>query len=114
MNRTRKTGLTLLLPCAVLALTMGQVQAETCDATASIDSATKALSAAKKAGGEWRLIDKSTGSASQPISKLLQAAKKKLKAGETDEACRIATKVAWAADIGLAQANSQANVKPIY
>lgn len=81
MNRTRKTGLTLLLPCAVLALTMGQVQAETCDATASIDSATKTLSAAKQAGGEWRLIDKSTGSASQPISKLLKAAKKKLKAG---------------------------------
>ena len=31
------------------------------------------------------MIDKSTGSASQPISKLLKAAKKKLKAGETDE-----------------------------
>ena len=93
---------------------MGQVQAETCDATASIDSATKALSAAKQAGGEWRLIDKSTGSASQPISKLLKAAKKKLKAGETDKACRIATQVAWAAGMELAQANSQANVKPIY
>lgn len=114
MNKRLKTGLTLLLPCAVLALTMGQVQADTCDATASVDSATKALSAAKKAGGEWRLIDKSTGSASQPISKLLKAAKKKLKAGETDEACRMATKVTWAADMGLAQANSQASAKPIY
>ena len=114
MNRTRKTGLTLLLPCAMLALTMGQVQAGTCDATASIDTATKTVSAAKKAGGEWRLIDKSTGSASQPISKLLKVAKKKLKAGETDEACRIATKVAWAAGMGLAQADAQANVKPIY
>ena len=114
MNRMRKTGLTLLLPCAVLALTMGQVQADTCDATASVDSATKALSAAKKAGGEWRLIDKSTGSASQPISKLLRVAKKKLKAGEADKACRIATKVAWAVGMGLAQANSQADAKPIY
>jgi len=114
MNKTRKTGLTLLLTGAVLALTMGQVQAGTCDATASIATAAKALLAAKKAGGEWRLIDKSTGSASQPISKLLKAAKKKLKAGETDEACRIATKVAWAAGMGLTQANSQASAKPIY
>ena len=114
MNRTRETRLTLLLPCAVLALTMGHVQATTCDATASIDTATKAVSAAKKAGGEWRLIDKSSGSASQPISKLLKAAKKKLKAGESDEACRIATKVAWAADMGLAQAKSQANAQPTY
>ena len=114
MNKRRQTRFTLLLPCAVLALSMGQVQAGTCDATASIDTATKALSAAKKVGGEWRLIDKSTGSASQPISKLLKTAKKKLKAGETDEACRIATKVAWAAGMGLAQADAQANVKPIY
>ena len=114
MNKRRKIGFTLLLPWAVLALSMGQVQAGTCDATASIDTATKALSAAKKVGGEWRLIDKSTGSASQPISKLLKTAKKKLKVGETDEACRIATKVTWAADIGLAQANSQASAKPIY
>ena len=114
MNKIRKTGLTLLLPCAVLALSMGQVQAGTCDATASIDTAAKALSAAKKAGGEWRLIDKSTGSASQPISKLLKIAKKKLKAGEINEACRIATQVTWAADMGLAQANSQASAKPIY
>ena len=114
MNRTRKARLTLLLPCAVLALTMGQVQATTCDATASIDTATKAVSTAKKVGGEWRLIDKSTGSASQPISKLLKVAKKKLKAGERDEACRIAIKVAWAADMGLAQAKSQANAQPTY
>ena len=114
MNKAHKTRLTLLLPWAVLALTMGQVQAGTCDATASIDTAAKAVSAAKKAGGEWRLIDKSTGSASQPISKLLRVAKKKLKAGETDDACRIATKVAWAADIGLAQANSQVIAKPTY
>ena len=114
MIRTRENRLRLLLPCAVLALTMGEVQATTCDATASIDTATKAVSAAKKAGGEWRLIDKSTGSASQPISKLLNVAKKKLKAGENDEACRIATKVAWAADMGLAQAKSQANVQPTY
>ena len=108
MNKKRKTGLTLVLPCAVLALSMGQVQAGTCDATASIDTA------AKKAGGEWRLIDKSTGSASQPISKLLKIAKNKLKAGEIDEACRMATQVTWAADMGLAQANSQASAKPIY
>ena len=84
------------------------------EATASIDTATKAVSTAKKVGGEWRLIDKSTGSASQPISKLLKVAKKKLKAGESDEACRIAIKVAWAADMGLAQAKSQANAQPTY
>ncbi len=114
MNKIRKTGLTLLLPCAVLAPSMGQVQAGTCDARASIDTAAKALSAAKKAGGEWRLIDKSTGSASQPISKLLKTAKKHLVAGETVEAFRLATIVTWAADMGLAQANSQASGNPIY
>ena len=114
MNRTRETRLTLLLPCAALALPMGQAQATTCEATASIDTAPKAVSTAKKAGGEWRLIDKSTGSASQPISKLLKIAKKKLKAGKSDEACRIAIKVAWAADMGLAQAKSQANAQPTY
>ena len=113
MTLYRNTRFITLAVMTGLAFSASQAQAD-CDAKTALDAAASTLSAAKKAGGEWRLIDKSTGSASQAISKLLKIAKKKLAAGEAAEACRIADKVAWAADMGLAQSRAQANAAPTY
>lgn len=85
------------------------------DAQQAIDKAGKAVAAAQAAGSEWQLIDKATGSSSAPLGKLLGAAKKKLEAGEFDEAVRIANRVADAAMLGLEQAESQmGKVEPFY
>ena len=85
------------------------------DAQQAIDKAGKAVAAAQAARSEWQLIDKATGSSSAPLDKLLGVAKKKLKAGEFDEAVRIANRVANAAMLGVEQAESQmGKVEPFY
>lgn len=80
----------------------------------AIEKAEAELAAAKSATSVWQLIDKATGSRSQPLDKLLAAAKKKQEAGEYDEAIRIANRVAEAAMLGVEQAESQKNPEPFY
>lgn len=85
------------------------------DAQQAIAQAEKALDGAVAAGSVWQLIDKSTGSSSVSLDKLLGAAKKKSEAGEYDEAIRIANRVSDAAMLGVEQAESQkGNVAPFY
>jgi len=80
----------------------------------AIMKADEALKVAQAAGGEWRLIDKATGGSAVPIRKMLSAAKKKAEAGETEEAIRLANRVATAAMLGVEQAKGQANAAPSY
>ncbi len=77
-------------------------------------AATTDLTAAKKAGAIWRLVDKATGGSAVGIDKLLAVAKKKFDKGEFDEANRIALRVSWAAHTGIAQADGQASITPNY
>ncbi|MDA9982650.1 hypothetical protein N9H39_07930 [Gammaproteobacteria bacterium] len=85
------------------------------DAQQAIDKAGEEVAAAQAAKSEWQLIDKATGSSSAPLDKLLGVAKKKQEAGEYDEATRIANRVADAAMLGVAQAESQmGKVEPFY
>ena len=72
------------------------------------------LAAAIAAGGQWRVIDKATGSKAVDLSKLMAAAKKKAEAGETEEANRMAAHVSKAATIGLEQAQRYAGATPYY
>ncbi len=83
-------------------------------ADAAIAEAEKALAAAKKADGEWQLIDKATGSRSVSLSELLEAAQKARDAGDTDEAIRIAKRVTNAANLGVEQSKQQMGAKPYY
>ncbi len=80
----------------------------------AIAIADKELAAVKQAGHEWQLIDKATGGSSQPLSKLLDAAKKARDEGDTAEAIRIANRVTENAKLGLQQAKEQANAGPFY
>lgn len=85
------------------------------EAKQAIEQAENALAAATSAGSVWQLIDKSTGSRSVSLDKLLGAAKKKNEAGELDEAIRIANRVSDAAMLGVEQAESQkGKVAPFY
>ena len=72
------------------------------------------LAAATAAGGQWRVIDTATGSKAVDLSKLMEAAKKKAEAGETEEANRMAMHVSKAAKIGLEQAERYAGTTPYY
>jgi hypothetical protein len=80
----------------------------------AIAMAEKELAAVKKAGHEWQLIDKATGGSSQPLSKLLDAAKKARDNGDNAEALRIANRVVENAKLGQQQANEQSNAGPYY
>ncbi len=80
----------------------------------AIAMAEKELAAVKKAGHEWQLIDKATGGSSQPLSKLLDAAKKARDKGDNAEAIRIANRVVENAKLGLGQAKEQSNAGPYY
>ena len=85
------------------------------EAQQAIEQAEAALAAAVSAGSVWQLIDKSTGSSSVPLDKLLGAAKKKQEAGDHDEAIRIANRVSGAASLGVEQAESQkGKIQPFY
>ncbi len=92
------------------------VQAD--DKAAQVDKAIQMaeteLAAAEESGHVWRLIDPATGSGSEDLSKLLEAAKEKQAAGELDEALRIANRVAESAKLGQEQAEQQANAEPFY
>lgn len=98
----------LLVGCAT---TTTQVGASAGDAIAQAE---KDLAMASEAGGVWRLIDKSTGGSSKPLNNLLAVAKKKLEAGDEEEAMRIAKRVSEHAKLGIAQAEQQANAMPSY
>ncbi len=78
----------------------------------AIAEAEKELATTKKMGHEWQLIDKATGRNSQPLSKLLEAAKKARDSGDSAEAMRIADRVAETARLGQRQAKEQANAGP--
>lgn len=80
----------------------------------AIAMAEKELAAVKKAGHEWQLIDKATGGRSEPLSKLLDAAKKARDNGDTAEAIRLANRVTAHAKLGSQQAAEQANAGPHY
>ena len=80
----------------------------------AIAMAEQELAAVKQAKYEWQLIDKATGSASVPLTKLLEAAKKARAEGQEDEALRIAKRVLEAAKLGQQQAQEQSSAKPQY
>ncbi len=70
---------------------------------AAIKQAEANVAAVKKAGFEWRLIDKSAGKKSVPISKLLKLAKAAAKKGDTAEAQRLLDRINFAAEMGMKQ-----------
>ena len=80
----------------------------------AIEKAEAELATAQSTGIVWQIIDKSTGSSSKSIDRLLKVAKKKQEAGEYDEAIRIANRVAEAAMLGVEQATSQKDPQPLY
>lgn len=79
---------------------------------AALAAAKADVAAAKKADGEWMIIDKVTGR--EPISKILKKAEELDKEGNHAEAERLAKKVSWAAKMGVEQSNNQANAGPWY
>ncbi len=91
-----------------------QAQDKAADVEKAIQTAETELAAAAEAGHVWRLIDPATGSSSQDLGKLLEAAKEKQQAGELDEALRIANRVAEAAVLGQEQAKLATDAAPFY
>ncbi len=99
------------LVTAILAASVMTVAgAASADAAATLEQAGKALKAVKAAGFEWRLIDKATGKKSAPLSKLMKAAEKAQKSGDSAEAERIAKRIIFAANAGLAQSKNPGKV----
>ena len=84
------------------------------NAAETITQAEQDLKSATRSSAVWRLVDKATGSGAVGIDKLLKLAKKKLNEGQDDEAKRLATRVSWAAQLGISQANEQKQAKPYY
>tara|TARA_Y100000588_G_C14036670_1_gene831030 strand:+ start:398 stop:733 length:336 start_codon:yes stop_codon:yes gene_type:complete len=80
----------------------------------TITQAEQDLKSAAQFGAVWRLVDKATGPGAIGIDKLLKLAKKKLDEGQDNEAKRLATRVSWAAQLGINQANEQKQAKPFY
>ena len=72
------------------------------------------LAAAIEAHGQWRVIDKATGSKAVNLTDLMKVAKEKAEAGETEEANRIAAHISKAAKIGTEQAARYAGATPYY
>ncbi|MDH3694313.1 MAG: hypothetical protein OER96_07065 [Gammaproteobacteria bacterium] len=91
-----------------------QAQDKAAEVNEAIQMAEAELAAAAKTGHVWRLIDPATGSKSQNLGKILEAAKEKQAAGELDEALRIANRVAETAKLGQQQAEQQADAEPFY
>ena len=79
-----------------------------------VDAAIKATEArvaeVKKAGFEWRLVDKAAGKKSVPISKLLKLAKTAAEKGDTAETQRLLKRINFAVDMGMKQATSPGKV----
>ena len=84
------------------------------NAAETITQAEQDIKSAAQSGAVWRLVDKTTGAGAVGIDKLLKLAKKKLDEGENAEAKRLATRVSWAAQLGINQANEQKQAKPFY
>jgi len=82
--------------------------------TPAITQAKADLDTAIKAGAQWRIIDKSTGSKAVDLTKLLAVAEKKAEAGEMDEANRIAARVSKASNIAVGQQKRYAGTMPYY
>ena len=72
------------------------------------------LSAAQQGSAVKRLLDPATGGAAAPLGKLLKTARAKLEANEECEAIRIAEKISWAAQAGIAQSEAQKSAAPVY
>ena len=103
---------------AAMGLALGSIFATSgAIASAGSDAISQAeadLKAAQTSGAVWRLVDPATGGKAVPLQKLIKTAKTKLEAGDEAEAIRIASKVSWAADMGLSQAKDQETAKPYY
>lgn len=82
--------------------------------TPAITQAKSDLDAAIAANAQWRIIDKATGSKAVDLKKLLKVAEEKAKAGEIDEANRIAARVSKAATTGIEQSKRYAGATPYY
>ena len=113
MRKRLILGLSVLMLAACVQMPPKQAMAE-----GSVDEVLKMaedkLAMAKAADAEWRAIDKATGGSAVDLTKLLEAAKEKAAAGETDEAIRIAKKVAKLSELGVEQAKDQKGAKPMY
>lgn len=83
-------------------------------AKAALEEAGKKLAEVKKAGHEWRLIDKATGPDSQPLTRLLEKGRELAANGDNDEAIRLAGKVSEFSDLGLKQAAENVNAGPVF
>ncbi len=80
----------------------------------TIGMAEQKLAMAKEMNSEWRVIDKATGGSAQDLSKLLQVAKEKAEAGDSEEAIRLAKRVIQFSELGVAQAKAQKGAMPQY
>ena len=83
-------------------------------ASEAIAQAEADLAAAQQASAVWRLLDPATGGAAVPLGNLLKTAKAKHEANEESEAIRIAERISWAAQAGIAQSEAQKSAAPVY
>ena len=97
---------------AAMALSISASHAGT--ASEAIAQAEADLAAAQQASAVWRLLDPATGGAAVPLGKLLKTAKAKHEANEESEAIRIAERISWAAQAGIAQSEAQKSAAPVY
>jgi len=111
MNRFRDVLMVSFI--AILSLAFSPVYADS-NVAETITQAEQDLKSAAQSGAVWRLVDKATGAGAVGIDKLLKIAKKKLGEGQDDEAKRLASRVSWAAQLGISQANDQKHAKPFY
>ena len=103
----------MVLFIATFSLVFSPLYADS-NAAETITQAEQDLKSAAQSGAVWRLVDKATGAGAVGIDKLLKLAKKKLDEGQDDEAKRLASRVSWAAQLGISQANNQKQAKPYY
>ena len=104
----------LMVPfIATFSLAFAPLHADS-NAAETITQAKQDLKSAAQLGAVWRLVDKATGTGAVGIDKLLKLAQKKLDEGQDDEAKRLATRVSWAAQLGISQAREQKHAKPYY
>ena len=82
--------------------------------TPEVTQAKADLDASIAAGAQWRIIDKATGGAAVDLSKLLAVAEAKAKAGETEEANRIAARISENSKAAIEQSKRYAGAMPYY
>jgi len=71
--------------------------------SAAIKQTEANLAEVKKAGFEWRLLDKAAGKKSVPLSKLMKLAKAAADKGDEAEARRLLDRINFAAKMGMKQ-----------